>query len=407
MKMELVHLLLDKDFWVNNKHRVKESLFAESDLKALYKVIVKGHEKAETNLKPSDLSALYDVTYPNESRARKANIEILLKELANKEPLTSSIGQEVLHNLWRQDIGTEIANIGLSIAENECDNLSKIKRLLEGVKDDFSPELELEAAPTDFESIMSSFEDNERWLFNIRALRDKIPGVAGGELLILFARPETGKTAAHISLCCSPNGFVHQGAKVRVYVNEEPKRRTMQRALMAATGMNVRELQSNPKLGCKKWKENYTDIRMFDANDLFIEQLDADCERHKPDIIIIDQLDKINVSGNFSRTDEKLREIYTQARDIAKRHECAVIAVSQASADADGKTVLNPTQMEGSKTGKFAEADIIIGIGKHDDYGIDGEQDRTRHLTVGKNKITGWHGTVVCELQHEVSRYVD
>ena len=115
---------------------------------------------------------------------------------------------------------------------------------------------------------------------------------------------------------------------------------------------------------------------------------------------------KISVKGNFQRTDEKLREVYTQAREIAKRHDLAFIAICQASADAHGKTILDPTEMEGSKTGKFAEADLIIGVGCHA-VGVNEEADTTRHLTVGKNKITGWHGTIVCLIEPQVSRYVD
>jgi hypothetical protein len=30
----------------------------------------------------------------------------------------------------------------------------------------------------------------------------------------------------------------------------------------------------------------------------------------------------------------------------------------------------------------------------------------TRYLTIGKNKLNGWHGTVSCYLQDKISRYV-
>ena len=94
-----------------------------------------------------------------------------------------------------------------------------------------------------------------------------------------------------------------------------------------------------------------------------MNDIDSHCEKHKPDIIVIDQLDKVNVSGTYARTDEKLRAVYTGAREIAKRHNCCVIAISQASADAHGKTRISFDMMENSKTGKAAEADLIIGIG--------------------------------------------
>jgi len=52
--------------------------------------------------------------------------------------------------------------------------------------------------------------------------------------------------------------------------------------------------------------------------------------------------------------------------------------------------------------GKAGEADIIIGIGKNP-----GEDDDTRFLNVSKNKISGWHGHVVCEIDKLTGRYYE
>jgi hypothetical protein len=39
---------------------------------------------------------------------------------------------------------------------------------------------------------------------------------------------------------------------------------------------------------------------------------------------------------------------------------------------------------------------------------VDGqeEEDSQRHLNVVKNKLTGWHGVVHCELEYKTARYV-
>ena len=42
------------------------------------------------------------------------------------------------------------------------------------------------------------------------------------------------------------------------------------------------------------------------------------------------------------------------ARQIAKAHGCAMFYMSQLSADAENKVVLNQAMMEGSRTGKAA-----------------------------------------------------
>lgn len=408
MKPELIQLLLRKDFYEANKHKVRKSMFEDSDYLPIYKCIIEAHEKSPDNdLTVQDISALYEVRNPTESRAKMENVRILLRELADKPALSLEIADEVLAHAWRQEIGRDIANIGLEIEDGSVSDLTSIKRILEKTKDDFMPAMDIQACSKDVFELLKQTSNDNRWNFNIRALRDKLPGVAGGELCIIFARPETGKTASHISFCYGPDGFAEQGAKVHTFVNEEPAARTMIRAMSSFTGLTREEIFEDPHFVAQEWKVIKDRVEMYDAQGTSIEQIDAYCENHKPDVLVVDQLDKVQVAGNFSRTDEKLREIYTQAREIAKRHDLALIAISQASADAEGKTKLNPSEMEGSKTGKFAEADIIIGIGKHDSSGVDEEPDYTRHLTVGKNKITGWHGTIICEIQPKMSRYVD
>ena len=404
---ELIQLLLNKEFYDSNKHRICASMFDNSDYKPVYKSILRAHEKSSESITIQDVAALYEIDNPSESAAKRQNIRILLKELAVAEPLSIEVAEEVLKNAWRIKIGRDIMDIGNDMLEGFITELTPIKRIIEKTKDDFTPSVDLKACTKDVFELLKENEQDSRWTFNIRALRDKLPGVAGGELCIIFARPETGKTASHVSFCYGPDGFAEQGANVHTFVNEEKASRTMLRAMSAFTGVTKEEICADPKFVANEWRTIYENVNMYDAQGVTIEQIDAYCELYNPDVLVVDQLDKVQVTGNFSRTDEKLREIYTQAREIAKRHDLAFIAVSQASADAEGKTRLNPSEMEGSKTGKFAEADIIIGIGKHSISGIDDEPDYTRHLTIGKNKITGWHGTIICNIQPKLSRYVD
>jgi replicative DNA helicase len=166
--------------------------------------------------------------------------------------------------------------------------------------------------------------------------------------------------------------------------------------------MTREEIIHEKDIAQRVWAQIKDNISMFDTVDWSIEDIDAHCEKHRPDIIVIDQLDKINVTGTFARTDEKLRKIYTSVREIAKRRECAVIAISQASADADNRNSISFSQMENSKTGKAAEADLIIGIGRNANSDT---ENRIRTLCVSKNKINGYHGEPSCTIRRSISRY--
>jgi len=113
-------------------------------------------------------------------------------------------------------------------------------------------------------------------------------------------------------------------------------------------------------------------------------------------------LDKVNISGTFARTDEKLRAIYTGIRELAKRHDICVIALSQASADGHNKLNLSFDMMENSKTGKAAEADLIIGIGRQD---TSNPNETLRQLNISKNKINGVHAEIISYINPQLSRY--
>jgi K+-sensing histidine kinase KdpD len=79
--------------------------------------------------------------------------------------------------------------------------------------------------------------------------------------------------------------------------------------------------------------------------------------------------------------------------------------MSQANAEAEGSTILTFDMMENSRTGKAAEADLIIGIGKAH---TDGDTPNfMRNLNIIKNKINGWHGVVNTVLVPSKSRYVE
>ena len=145
---------------------------------------------------------------------------------------------------------------------------------------------------------------------------------------------------------------------------------------------------------------------MKDIQDWDLNRIEAFIDKVKPDIIILDQGDKIQIAGQYNAGHERLRELYRRLRETAKRYDAAVISVSQASADAEHKTKLSYTMMEGSKIGKAAESDLIIGIGRHSGETDSGEPDPTRFLTVSKNKLSGWHGTIPVVLEAGISRYV-
>jgi len=224
-------------------------------------------------------------------------------------------------------------------------------------------------------------------------------------LIEVGARPNTGKTSFHASLIAAPGGFAHQGAKCIILCNEEASYRVGARYLTAATGMTIQEVKDNPARARDAYSVVADNIKIKDASDRDMSWVESVCKSYKPDIVILDMGDKFARTGGFSRPDEALKANAIYARQIAKSHNCALFYMSQLSADAEGKVLLNQSMMEGSRTGKAAEADLMILIAKNPVVDGQEEEDTQRHLNVVKNKLSGWHGVVHCDLEYKTARY--
>lgn len=407
MHTVLLKNLLSFDNYSQLKANLRPALFKD-ELRDLYVIIRDAHEKYGHDLTATELKALWDKENPVAVKAEKAEMEGLIDEIDAEEGFQSDVLKDVVTGLWRREVGKQVANLGVEITEGNDTAMERLNKLLDRAKDGFAPEDFGEKTTKDLEELLAVTSDDARWQFNISTLSRHVYGIGPTEFGVVFATPETGKSAFVVSLCAGPGGFCEQGAKVLYLGNEEETRRTMLRAYMAWTGMTRHDIVSDPRRAVDRFKGISDRIDMKDTQDWDMSKIEAYIDMNKPDVVVIDQADKVHINGNFNASHERLRELYRSLRELAKRYKCALIVVSQASADAKGKTRLSPFEMEGSKIGKAAETDLIIGIGKHEQGDVDDtDPDTTRYLTVSKNKLSGWHGTVICNIQPEISRYVE
>ena len=402
IEKELITLLLKKDFYEENKGRITKEMFTNGTGN-LYETISKAHDDSDKDLSLEEVSTLHTEVYnPALTRTSKENFLNLLNEIKEQELPNKKIASNILKAMHKRNVAQKIAVQATEIFNGKEEALSSIQNLL-----DSSNEVEKEeydCVTSDIDNLLDALKDNTKWKFNLAPLRERVNGVGEGNLLVVFARPESGKTAFWVNLLAGEEGFLTQGAKVCALINEEPAIRTQMRLINAYTGMTFEEIQEDIPTAKEKWSQVSTNIKILDTVDWTLDKVDSFVAKEQPDIVVIDQLDKVHMPGNFARTDEKLRAIYTGAREIAKRRNCCIIAISQASADASGKLDITFDMMENSKTGKAAEADVIIGVGFRNK--LDTDQD-LRSLAISKNKITGWHGMIACKIIPQLSRYVE
>tara|TARA_A200000159_G_scaffold156071_1_gene170572 strand:- start:524 stop:1720 length:1197 start_codon:yes stop_codon:yes gene_type:complete len=397
---------MDKEFYDEHRGaRCPDRLFSK-DVRKIKQSIDTAMDRYERTITPAEIEALFMANNPTLTTAQKQAYSHLFQQVQKERPMGSDVAQEVLSKLFQQVIGEDIANLGFDYVNGSKSSLEPLRDMLEQYGDDFTPNLRIDWEDINLDTILAMTDLESQWTFNIPTLTRKVEGINAGHLIEVGARPNTGKTSFHASLVAGPNGFAWQGARVVVLCNEEGYHRVAHRYITAATGMDKFEIVKHKQEALSIFNRIRDKIMFKDATSRDMNWVESVCKSYKPDIVILDMGDKFARTSGFSRPDEALKANAVHARQIAKQQECAVFYMSQLSAEAEGKVVLNQAMMEGSRTGKAAEADLMLMISKNPTVEGQEEEDNQRHINVVKNKLSGWHGIVHTDLEYKIARYV-
>lgn len=406
MESNLLSTLCSAEFFNDNRERIRAEIFSTKQKQSVFNLISDAQKRYESDLTPPDLLALWKAQNPTATEASFAAMAEEIEEVTNAPALTQLIARDVIQQLWQQEVGREIAEMGIEISEGRTDGMRLLKDLVARTDEHFVVDDYGEPTTSDLDELLSEVSNDNRWAFNITTLNRRLYGIGPTDFYIVAARPETGKTSFLASICAAPLGFCWQGAKVLWIGNEEATTKVKLRAIQSCTGLTKESIPANKQFARSEFAKIDHNLIMKDTQDWDLEKIEGYIRKISPNIVILDQADKINISGSFPSTHEKIRELYRQLREVAKRHYCGVIAVCQAGLSAEGRTRVDFSDLENSRTGKAAECDVCIGIGLRPvQEGQD--PDYSRFLTISKNKISGWHGIIPCELQHDISRYVE
>jgi len=403
IEKQVIALCLRKDFWDKAKNILSKEMFPK-EYSTIFETINSSQQKYEVDLTVDELLALHRDRYPAMPESTRVNIEEEIENLKGVAPTNMKMAFDLLFNLWRRDKAREIGDKALSIWTGQSDDFGVLQRIIDtALKEDPEQHETFTIIKDTLKDLIANETKTCDFKFPLKPLYKQVMGLNKGDLGIIFARPEVGKT----SFCCYlASEYVKAGHKVFYWANEERATRLKIRMFCSLLNMSKDELYDNVESCSNTLQDMEVEekLTVIDSVGTDISEIQSYCDLNKPDIIFIDQLDKIKIRGNFNRGDERLKELYSSAREIAKRNECLVWAVSQAGADAEGKQIISYDMLDGSKTGKAGEGDIIIGIGRNNgDYDL----DPTRFLTISKNKVNGVHSTVTCEMDVKTGIFKD
>ena len=393
---QVIGFCLNIDFFNKVKNKIDRTMF-DNELKDIFDTIVYSHTKYDRSLSVPELSTIFNDRNPAMPDSARNRVQDMIVQLVAPNE-SDELHSDIVNNLWLRDKARQIGEKALDIFTGDSDEFGELKKLIESVDDGrIGDKTTYTIVDKDLNELLSEEAGDNDFPFTFNLINENIKGLDRGNLGILFARPEVGKT----TFCCFlASSYIRQGFQVVYWANEEPAKRIKLRIIQSYFELTKEEMVAQRFSLLDRYKteiEPY--LTIMDSVGTSVEEVDEYAKLNKPDVMFCDQLDKFRIRGEYNRGDERLKETYVSAREIAKRNVCLVWAVSQASYDAHDRQFIDYAMLDNSKTGKAGEADIIIGIGKTGSSEID---NIVRHICISKNKINGWHGMINAQI--DISR---
>jgi hypothetical protein len=196
-------------------------------------------------------------------------------------------------------------------------------------------------------------------------------------------------------------GFLEQGATTLYIGNEDPVPDLVIRLLSNLTGLTEEQMFADKdramELAMDRGYERCTLVGLSPGT---LYEVEALIRRYEPDIVIVDQMR--NIRANTENNTQRLELVAQELRNMARRHRCVMIAMTQVGDSGRDKLVLNDGDIDGSNTGIPGACDVIVMIGSNEEF----ELRDLRRVTLAKNKRGGDHGNFTVHVNRELSRVI-
>lgn len=216
-----------------------------------------------------------------------------------------------------------------------------------------------------------------------KPLNEETGGAMPGHHIVIYARPEVGKTA---EVCTLMAGFAWQELPGIFFGNEEPVLITAARVQSCITGMTAEEMAAEPeKASALLARRGWNNIRFIPLTPGTPAEIEKYVKRYGAKWFIVDQIRHLNVRAD-TRTNQ-LEAAANAVRHIGLRNNALSVSITQAGDSGEGKLRLTQGDIDSSNTGIPGAADLMIGIGVNDEF----ENQGLRMINLPKNKLSGRH----------------
>lgn len=391
----------------------------EKDLLSIIKTSREAYEEVEPYIKDEDLSDLgliiykeFVAYYNNDADANSIDIDIILQRLERQNPKHIKLYQNVLNSL--RDISVPNAKqnyiehrltiLSAQIATLFMDNdhkkaaplLEEYAFLQDGILKEDIGDSSIAVNKSIKDVVKSVSGDNLIPLFPATLNNSLDGGVVKGSHIIVFARPDGGKTIFAIH---NTAAWLRRGFRVLYIGNEDPEDQMLIRFITRLAGMTKYDIIADTdKAEVLAGQAGYGNLIFASLAPGSPREIDKLIEEYNPDMVVIDQLRNLNVGQDNKVLQLEQAAIY--GRSIGKRYGATVMSVTQAGDSADNKLVLGMGDVDFSNTGIPSQADVMIGLGTDENF-------RDAHqvmMSVCKNKANGFYGHFSCNVDKSLNK---
>ena len=306
----------------------------------------------------------YYITGLTESFASTANVEnyarIIWEKYIQRETAKSA---EALLNASYEDY----KNVG-SILEKHSKLIEELRQIQP------SKQKDIEVLVDEMKATVE--EDSNLIPFNLGHLDTFAGGMTRKELTVLGGRPGHGKTTLVINIV---RGLIEQGYRVMLF-NREMSNTEMLKKMVVMDSSSLKygdirrnDLSENDKgefeLVSDKMKGNYKELLMYD-NVRTLDDCLREIAKHKPDVVIDDYIQLIEVQGVKEGRRFEIEKIMQEYKWICKQEDCSAILVSQLNREIEKRLDPRPRMSDYAESGvieQTAELAMFVFYGHNFD----------------------------------------
>jgi len=219
-------------------------------------------------------------------------------------------------------------------------------------------------------------EDTNLIPFNLGHLDTFAGGMTRKEITVLGGRPGHGKTTLVINII---RGLVEQGYRVMLFNREMSNTEMLKKmVVMESTSLKYGDIRRNDlsegnkeefESVSERIKGNYGEFLMYD-NVRGLDDCLREIAKHKPDVVIDDYIQLIQVDGVKEGRRFEIEKIMQEYKWICKQENCSSILVSQLNREIEKRLDPRPRMSDYAESGvieQTAESAMFVFYGHNFD----------------------------------------